>query len=60
MLVLMLDTRFKDLHLMFYFIGGDKKITIVEQYDTMSLYAMPMKCYYPLHPSIQSNNGFAN
>ncbi len=25
MLALMLDTRFKDLHLMFYFIGGDQE-----------------------------------
>ncbi len=45
---------------MFYFISGDQEIAIVEQYDTMPLYAMPMKCYYHLHPSIQSNNGFAN
>jgi hypothetical protein len=45
---------------MFSFIGCDQGITIVEQYDTMSLYRMLMKCYYHLHPSIESNNDFAN
>jgi hypothetical protein len=60
MLVLMFDPRFKDLPLVSSFIGRDQEVAIVEQYDTMSLYAMLMKCYYHLHPSIQFNNDFAN
>jgi hypothetical protein len=60
MLALMLDPRFKSLCLMYSFIGHDQGIAIVEQYDTMSLYSMLMKCYYHLHPLIESNNGFAN
>ncbi len=37
MLTLMLDTRLKSVHLMSSFIGHDQGITIVKQYDTMSL-----------------------
>jgi hypothetical protein len=52
MLALMLDPRLKSLHLVFSFIGHDQGVAIVEQYDTMSLYFMLMKCYYHLHPLI--------
>jgi hypothetical protein len=37
MLALMLDTRLKILRLMSSFIGHDQGITIIEQYDTISL-----------------------
>jgi hypothetical protein len=40
------------------FIGCDQGATIVEQYHTMSLYPMPMKCYYHLHALIEFDNGF--
>jgi hypothetical protein len=59
MLTLMLDPRFFFL-LMSSFIGNDQGMAIVEQYDIMSLYLMLMKCYYHLHSSTKSNNGFAN
>ncbi len=55
MLTLMLDPRFNSLCLMFSFIDCDD-----EQYNTMSLYLMLMKCYYHLHSSIESNNGFVD
>jgi hypothetical protein len=57
LLVLMLDLRFKSLCLVFSFISRIQRVTIVEEYDIMSLYPMFMKCYYHLHPSIESNNG---
>jgi hypothetical protein len=60
MLVLMLNERFKSLCLVFFFIGYDQGVVIVEQYDTMSLYPMLMKCYYHLHSLIESNNGFVD
>jgi hypothetical protein len=60
MLALMLDPRLKSLHLVFSFIGCDQGIAIVEQYDTMPLYLILMKCYYHLHPSIEFDNSFAN
>jgi hypothetical protein len=53
MLALMLDPRFKSFHLVLSFIGRDQGVAIVEQYDTMSLYLMLMKCYYHLHPLIE-------
>ncbi len=37
MLALMLDTRLKSFRLVSSFIGHDQGVTIVEQYDTMSL-----------------------
>jgi hypothetical protein len=42
------------------FIGHDQGVTIVEKYGTMSLYPMPMKCYYHLHPLIEFNNSFVD
>ncbi len=56
----MLKERFKSLCLVFFFIGHDQGVAIVEQYDTMSLYPMLMKCYYHLHSLIESNNGFVD
>jgi hypothetical protein len=50
--LILLDPRFKSFHLVSSFIGHDQGLTIIEQYDTMSLYPMLMKCYYYLHPSI--------
>ncbi len=52
----MLDLRFKSLRLVSSFIDCDKKITIVDKYNTMSLYSTLMKCYYHLHPLIESDN----
>ncbi len=50
-LVLMLDPKLKSLHLVSSSIGCDQGVAIVvEQYDTMSLYPMFMKCYYQSHP----------
>ncbi len=60
MLALMLDPRYKSLCLVSSFIGRDQGVSIVQQYDTMSLYPMFMKCYYHLHPSIESSNGFVD
>jgi hypothetical protein len=45
---------------MYFFIGYDQGVRIVEQYDTMSLYPMLMKCYYHLHPLIEFDNDFTN
>jgi len=59
MLVLMLDPRFKSLYLVFSFINYNQGIASVEQYDTISLYPMFIKCYYHLHPSIEFDNDFA-
>jgi hypothetical protein len=56
----MLNPRFKSFCLMSSFIGHDQGVAIVEQYDTMSLCLMFMRCYYHLHPLIESNNGFVD
>jgi hypothetical protein len=43
----MFDPRYKSFCLVFSFIGCDQRVTIVEQYDIMSLYLMVMKCIIP-------------
>ncbi len=45
---------------MFFFIGHDQGVVIFEQFDTMSLYPMFMKCYYHLHSSIEFDNDFVD
>ncbi len=46
---LILDTRFKNLRLVFSFIGLEQSKTIVEKYDRKTLYPMLLKCYHHLH-----------
>jgi len=47
---LMLDLRFKTLHLVSSLIGHEQGKAIVEKYDKKSLFPMFLKCYYHLHP----------
>jgi hypothetical protein len=49
MFSLMLDPRFKSLHLVFSFIGYEQGISIVEGYDQKSLQPMFLKCFHHLH-----------
>jgi hypothetical protein len=46
MLSLMLDHRFKNLHLVSSFIGLEQGKAIVEEYDRKTLYLMLLKCYH--------------
>jgi hypothetical protein len=50
MLCFMLDPRFKRFHLRFSFLGCEKRVSIIEEYDGQSLYPMLLKCYHYLHP----------
>jgi hypothetical protein len=54
MLPLMLDPRFKNLHLISVFVGQEEGINIVNEYDRKTLYPMFLKCYHHLHPMIES------
>ncbi len=49
-LSLMLDLRFKNLRLIFYFVGQEEGVSIVDEYDKRILYPMFLKCYHHLHP----------
>ncbi len=42
--------RFEKLCLVYSFIGFEKGVNIVEEYDRQSLYPMLLKCYHYLHP----------
>ncbi len=48
MLSLMLDARFKNLHLVPFFIGSKQGVAIIEKYDARSLYLVFLKCYHHL------------
>ncbi len=49
MLCLMLDPRYKNLHLISSFIGCDISKLIVNEYDENSLFSMLLKCYEHSH-----------
>ncbi len=49
-LCLMLDLKFKNICLIIFFIGYEKGVSIVEEYDRQSIYPMFLKCYHYLHP----------
>jgi hypothetical protein len=50
MLSLMLGPRFKSFLLLSSFIGHEQWSTIVEEYDTKSLYFILLKCHHHSHP----------
>jgi len=50
MLSLMLDPRFKSLHLVSFLVGQEEGVSIVDAYDRRILYLMFLKCYHCLHP----------
>jgi hypothetical protein len=47
---LMLDPRFKSLHLVSLFVGQEEGVSIMDEYDRKILYPMLSKCYHHLHP----------
>ncbi len=53
----MLDPRYKTFHLVSSFIGCEQGKAIVEEYDKKSLFPMLLKCYYHLHPLVESERG---
>jgi hypothetical protein len=54
---LMLDLRFKTLHLSSTLIGCEQGKAIVEEYDQKSLFPMFLKCYYHLDPLVEFERG---
>jgi hypothetical protein len=56
----MFDFRFKSLCLISSFIGHEKGLSSVEEYDRQSLYHMLLKCYNYLHPMVGSKVGFVD
>ncbi len=51
---LMLDLKFKNLHLMFSFIALERGKVIVKEYDKKTLYPMLLNCYHHLHPLFEN------
>jgi len=55
MILLMLDPRFKSLHIIFSFVGRGQGVALVEEYDRKTLYPMLVKCHEHLHPLVRLN-----
>jgi uncharacterized protein YktA (UPF0223 family) len=51
---LMLDLRYKSLHIVSSFVGREQGVAQVEEYDRKSLYPMLVKCHEHLHPLVRS------
>jgi hypothetical protein len=54
MFSLMLDPRSKTFRLVSTLIGHEQDKAIVDEYDKKSLFPMVLKCYYHLHPFVES------
>jgi hypothetical protein len=54
MLFLIIDPRFKNLHLISSFVGQEEGVSIVDEYDSNTLYLMLLNCYHHLHPMTKS------
>jgi len=53
MISLMLDLRYKNLHVVSSFVGREQNVVLVEKYDRKSLYPMLVKCHEHLHPLVR-------
>jgi hypothetical protein len=60
MISLMLDPRFKSLHIVSSFVGREQGVAFVEEYDRKFLYPMLVKCHEHLHPLVRLNRNCAN
>jgi hypothetical protein len=58
MLSLMLDLKFKNLHIISSFIGREEGVVIIEEYDKKYSYPMFLKCYHQLHQMAKTKVGF--
>jgi myosin-crossreactive antigen len=55
MISLMLDPKFKSLGIISSFVGKERGVVFVEEYDRKSLYPMLVKCHEHLHPLVKLN-----
>jgi len=60
MISLMLDPRYKKLHIVSSFVKKEQGVVLVEEYDRKSLYPMLVKFHKHLHPLVRSEMNFAN
>ncbi len=58
MLVLMLDSIFRSLRLMFSFIGRERGVTITLKNDKKMFFFMLLKSYHHLHPVPKAKSYF--
>jgi hypothetical protein len=57
---LMLDPKFKNLHIISSFVGKEQGVLLVEKYDKMSLYPRLAKCHEHLHPLVRLDRNYSS
>jgi hypothetical protein len=57
---LMLNLRFKSLHLILFYIVHEENVVIIEEYNNKPVYPMLIKCYNHLHLVLEFAVGRAN
>jgi hypothetical protein len=60
MISLMLDPRFKSLHIISSFVGKEQGVALVEEYDRKTLHPMLVKCRDHMHPLVRLNRNCTN
>jgi hypothetical protein len=60
MISLMLDPKYKGLHIVPSFAGSEQGVALLEEYDKKSLYLMLVKCHEHLHPSMKLETNSTN
>jgi hypothetical protein len=60
MIFLMLNPRYKSLHIVLSFVGKVQGVALVEEYDRKSLYPTLVKCHEHLHPLVRSEMNFVD
>ncbi len=51
---LMLNLKFKSLHLISFFVSREGGVSIMDEHDRKALYPMLLKCYHHLDPMTKS------
>jgi len=60
MIYLMLNLKYKSLHIVLSFVGREQGVALVEEYDKKSLHPMLVKCHEHLHPLVRSKTNSTN
>jgi hypothetical protein len=60
MISLMLDLKYKSLHIVSSFVEREQGVALVEEYDKKSLYPMLVKCHEHLHPLVKLERNSTN
>jgi len=59
MISLMLDPRYRNLHILFSFVGREQHV-LIKEFDRKFLYPVVVKCHEHLHLLVKSKRNFVD